>query len=69
MKNRISQLFNNLMGEKRAGLGIFITAGDPNLEISQKIFDMLPDFGADFIELGMPFQILWQMVLQFSHHL
>ena len=55
MKNRISQLFNNLMGEKRAGLGIFITAGDPNLEISQKIFDMLPDFGADFIELGMPF--------------
>ena len=43
------------MGGKRAGLGIFITAGDPNLEISQKIFDMLPDFGADFIELGMPF--------------
>ena len=57
------------MGGKRAGLGIFITAGDPNLEISQKIFDMLPDFGADFIELGMPFQILWQMALQFSHHL
>ena len=43
------------MGGKRAGLGIFITAGDPNLEISQKIFEMLPDFGADFIELGMPF--------------
>ena len=41
MKNRISQLFNHLIGEKRAGLGIFITAGDPNLEISQKIFDML----------------------------
>jgi len=40
---------------ERAGLGIFITAGDPNLEISQKIFDSLPDFGADFIELGMPF--------------
>ena len=55
MKNRISQLFNNLIEKKRAGLGIFITAGDPNLEISQKIFDSLPDFGADFIELGMPF--------------
>ena len=55
MNNRISQLFNNLVGGKRAGLGIFITAGDPNLEISQKIFDSLPDFGADFIELGMPF--------------
>ena len=25
------------------------------MEISQKIFEMLPDFGADFIELGMPF--------------
>ena len=69
MDNRISQLFSNLMEGKRAGLGIFITAGDPNLEISQKIFEMLPDFGADFIELGMPFQILWQMALQFSHHL
>ena len=55
MKNRISQLFNNLIEKKRAGLGIFITAGDPNLEISQKIFNSLPDFGADFIELGMPF--------------
>ena len=55
MSNRISQLFNNLIEKKRAGLGIFITAGDPNLEISQKIFDMLPDFGADFVELGMPF--------------
>ncbi len=55
MKNRISQLFNNLIEKKRAGLGIFITAGDPNLEISQKIFNNLPDFGADFIELGMPF--------------
>jgi tryptophan synthase alpha chain len=55
MKNRISQLFNNLIENKRAGLGIFITAGDPSLETSQKIFDSLPDFGADFIELGMPF--------------
>ena len=55
MKNRISQLFNNLMGEERAGLGIFITAGDPNLEISQKNFDMQPNFRADFIELVMPF--------------
>ena len=36
-------------------MGIFITAGDPSLETSQKIFDSLPDFGADFIELGMPF--------------
>ena len=55
MTNRITQLFNNLIEKKRAALGIFITAGDPNLEISQKIFNCLPDFGADFIELGMPF--------------
>jgi len=55
MGNRISQLFDHFKKKKMSGLGIFITAGDPNLEISQKIFNSLPDYGADFIELGMPF--------------
>ena len=55
MVNRISKLFDNLKKKKMSGLGIFITAGDPNLETSQEIFNSLPDYGADFIELGMPF--------------
>ena len=53
--NRISNLFNRLKKNKRSGLGIFITAGDPNIKISQCILNELPKNGADFIELGMPF--------------
>ncbi len=54
-KNRISNLFQKLKQYKRSGLGIFITAGDPNIKISQWILNELPQNGADFIELGMPF--------------
>ena len=53
--NRISQLFNKLKANNKSALGIFITAGDPDIELSQKILNSLPDNGADFIELGMPF--------------
>ena len=55
MVNRISKLFDHLKKKKMSGLGIFITEGAPNLEASQEIFNSLPDYGADFIELGMPF--------------
>ena len=41
--------------EKRGGLGIFITAGDPNAETSREILNALPAAGADMIEFGMPF--------------
>jgi tryptophan synthase alpha chain len=54
-KNRISKLFDSLKNKNKAALGIFITAGDPNIEVSQEILDRLPISGADFIELGMPF--------------
>ena len=54
-KNRISNLFQKLKQYKRSGLGIFITAGDPNIKVSQWILNELPQNGADFIELGMPF--------------
>ena len=54
-KNRISKLFDILKTKNKSALGIFITAGDPNIEVSQKILGGLPSNGADFIELGMPF--------------
>ena len=54
-KNRISEMFDILKTEHKSALGIFITAGDPNMAVSQKILDSLPSSGADFIELGMPF--------------
>ena len=53
--NRLDALFERLAGENRGGLGIFITAGDPTLEVSLEILKALPSAGADMIEFGMPF--------------
>lgn len=39
----------------RPALVTFVTAGDPDKGIGQKILDSLPESGADIIELGMPF--------------
>ena len=52
---RLKARFKKLTREKRAGLITFITAGDPNIDISNAILNGLPDAGADIIELGMPF--------------
>ena len=52
---RIAARFAGLKAEKRAGLVAFVTAGDPDLETSQKILEALPGAGADVIEVGMPF--------------
>ena len=53
--NRLNALFERLAEENRGGLGIFVTAGDPNFEISLDIMKALPGAGADMIEFGMPF--------------
>jgi len=55
MSTRIEQRFAELRAAKRAGLVIFVTAGDPTYEISREIVLGLPSSGADIIELGMPF--------------
>ena len=52
---RIKRRFAALADEGRAGLVTFITAGDPDPEISAAIIRGLPAAGADIIELGMPF--------------
>lgn len=53
--SRIERRFAKLKAEGRAGLVTFITAGDPDLDISAEILAGLPAAGADLIELGMPF--------------
>ncbi len=53
--NRIKTLFIDLHEKKRKALGIFLTAGDPDLDTSFEILNSLQDNGADFIEIGMPF--------------
>ena len=52
---RIEKRFKDLKKARRTGLVAFITAGDPNKEISSKILKELPNSGADIIEIGMPF--------------
>ena len=32
-----------------------MTSGDPNFHSSKRIINSLPKFGADFIEIGIPF--------------
>jgi len=53
--SRIKKTFANLKKNKKKALGIFLTAGDPDLETSLDILVNLPKNGADFIEIGMPF--------------
>lgn len=53
--SRLETRFAALREEGRGGLVTFITAGDPNADISAEILAGLPAAGADVIELGMPF--------------
>jgi tryptophan synthase alpha chain len=55
MTKRIADRFAELKKANRAGLGIFITAGDPDPKTSLDLLKGLPKAGADFVELGMPF--------------
>ncbi len=54
-RDRLAERFACLLGQNRAGLVTFVTAGDPDGETSQAILNGLPAAGADIIELGMPF--------------
>src|ERR1700736_5047283 len=53
--SRIEKRFAALRAEDRAGLVIYLTAGDPDPETSFALFSALAAAGADLIEIGMPF--------------
>jgi tryptophan synthase alpha subunit len=53
--SRLENCFAALRAENRAAFVPFITAGDPDQEISYSILRNLPNAGADVIELGVPF--------------
>lgn len=55
MSGRIARRFAALGTEGRGGLVTFLTAGDPEPEISANLIAALPAAGADLIEIGMPF--------------
>ncbi|SVE41291.1 uncharacterized protein METZ01_LOCUS494145, partial [marine metagenome] len=44
-----------MKAKNRKALVVFITAGDPDLESTKSILDVIDDSGADIIELGVPF--------------
>jgi tryptophan synthase alpha chain len=53
--SRIERRFAALRDEGRAGLVIYLTAGDPDPDTSLALFHGLAGAGADLIEIGMPF--------------
>lgn len=53
--SRIAARFADLKARQRAAFVPFVTAGDPDFDISLAILKALPGAGADVIELGMPF--------------
>ncbi|HKS90037.1 MAG TPA: tryptophan synthase subunit alpha [Stellaceae bacterium] len=52
---RIERRFAQLREEGRAGLVIYLTAGDPDPDTSERLFEGLAAAGADLVEIGMPF--------------
>jgi tryptophan synthase alpha chain len=53
--SRIERRFAQLRAEGRAGLVIYLIAGDPDPDTSLALFQGLAGAGADLIEIGMPF--------------
>jgi len=55
MPSRIKKTFDDLRIKGKSAFIPYITAGDQDINLSQKILDSLPEGGADIIEIGMPF--------------
>ena len=55
MENRIDRKFFDLKKKNKKALACFVTSCDPSLELSKKIINSLPNYGADIIEVGIPF--------------
>ncbi|MBX3615986.1 tryptophan synthase subunit alpha [Nitrosomonas sp.] len=53
--NRIAKTFNILKSQNRKALIPFITAGDPNPQVTVPLMHQLVHSGANIIELGVPF--------------
>jgi tryptophan synthase alpha chain len=53
--SRITRTFDSLQQRRRKALIPFITAGDPDRNITVPLMHALVDAGADVIELGVPF--------------
>ncbi len=52
---RIEQTFQALKARNEAGLIAYLTAGDPNLAVTEQLVEAMAQAGVDMIELGVPF--------------
>ncbi|MCD7728175.1 MAG: tryptophan synthase subunit alpha [Ruminococcus sp.] len=55
MSNRIDDCFEALKAKGEKALITFVTAGDPDMETTEKAVLSMFDNGADIVELGVPF--------------
>ena len=53
--NRIDQKFKELKKKRKKAFIAFITAGDPDLKITEELVYAFEQSGVDLIELGVPF--------------
>ncbi|HBF36577.1 MAG TPA: tryptophan synthase subunit alpha, partial [Firmicutes bacterium] len=53
--NRIAKKFAELRQNKKKAFIPYIMAGDPNLEKTVELIQLLAENGADLIEVGVPF--------------
>jgi tryptophan synthase alpha chain len=52
---RIEKKFESLRDRKEKALIVYLTAGDPSLDITQKLIFGLEKAGVDILEIGVPF--------------
>ena len=58
--NRLDECFRKLKDERRKALMPYLTAGDPDLDVSLDLAVACEQGGADLLELGIPFRITWR---------
>jgi hypothetical protein len=54
-KERLEQVFRALRSKGETALIPYVTAGDPDLELTEELMAAMAAGGADVIELGVPF--------------
>ncbi|MGQ0558298.1 MAG: tryptophan synthase subunit alpha [Sphingosinicella sp.] len=52
---RYEAMFDRLAEQQEGAFGAFVMLGDPSLEASATILEALVEFGADMLEVGIPF--------------
>ena len=60
--NRIDRKFAQLKEQGKKAFIAFITAGDPNLKVTEELVLAFEKAGVDIVELGVPFSDAWQQL-------